>query len=247
MTKDEYLDFQVRAFNEAVEKSDIEGLNCELCGNKKAIAVKRGEEVRLKECKCVNLRRATRMISTYWFGKRPTIEGFDDKQAFQKHLKLKASEYLKSECENWFFIGGQSGAGKTHICTAISYELIEKRAKTFSCLQWVQGMRDIKAAQRSGTIISEIEKYKMCDILYIDDLFKGSKNGTVSDFEISVLFEILNHRYQNVKKITLISSEYTLGEICAIDEACGSRIKMRAGAYAINIEKSREKNYRLLI
>ena len=108
-------------------------------------------------------------------------------------------------------------------------------------MQWVSKVREIKEAIKNDYYSEEIIKYKTCDVLYIDDLFKGRE---VSDADIKIAFDILNSRYIDNKKITIISSELTLQELYEIDEACASRITERARGYIFNIGKERSKNFR---
>jgi hypothetical protein len=93
---------------------------------------------------------------------------------------------------------------------------------------------------------------KNADVLYIDDLFKNGKDdfGTVKQptpADINAAFEIINYRYNNPGKITIISSERTLIEMNAIDEAIAGRIaeKSKAGGYCINLAKDGKKNWRM--
>ena len=56
-------------------------------------------------------------------------------------------------------------------------------------------------------------------------------------------FECIFYRYNHPDTITILSSESTLDELFAIDEAVGGRIGERSKGYAINLS-GKEKNYR---
>lgn len=241
----EYLLFQERVLNESVgNMSEIDGYNCKLCNNKGLIFFIRGDEVVSRVCKCRLQRRALRMMNSICKGgERPTLDNYYDREAWQERLKNGVKAYLNSQGGEWLFIGGQSGSGKTHLCTAVCYELIE-REKSIVYMRWLDSIREIKDSLKSGSYIDEINKYKKCDVLYIDDLFKGSSRENISDADIKIAFEIINSRYCDKGKITIVSSEYTLGELSMIDEATASRIKERAGKYIYSIAKDRARNYR---
>jgi DNA replication protein DnaC len=86
------------------------------------------------------------------------------------------------------------------------------------------------------------EACKTPDLLYIDDLFKGSSDP--NDKEVQLVFEILNYRYNN-RLTTILSSEMTVAQLLKIDQATVSRILQLCDPYIVNIEPDTDKNYRL--
>ena len=142
---------------------------------------------------------------------------------------------------DWFFIGGQSGAGKTHISTALAIELL-RRGKAVLYKRYVETMRELKAAKfRSDSeYYSELLPILNAEVLYIDDLFKEYP----SDWDKAEVWQIIDDRYSKRLK-TIISSELDLKEIAKIDESLAGRIKERAGKFSINIEKNKKYNRRL--
>jgi chromosomal replication initiation ATPase DnaA len=50
---------------------------------------------------------------------RYTFDSYSTPNPWQKYAKDKTRAYLTGHTNNWFFAGGQVGAGKTHLCTAI--------------------------------------------------------------------------------------------------------------------------------
>jgi len=85
-----------------------------------------------------------------------------------------------------------------------------------------------------------ISKYQLCEVLLIDDLFKGK----INDSDINILFEIINYRYLNFLPI-IVSSEFSIDRLLAFDEGVGSRIYEMAKDYVVEIEKDIRNNYRL--
>ena len=155
----------------------------------------------------------------------------------------KAVEYAKNP-EGWFYIGGQVGAGKTHICTAIAVYLLKQGLETYYML-WTDATVELKANKCDDEEYNKLMgKLKSVDVLYIDDFLKTEQGKQPTTADINIAFELLNNRY-NAKKITIVSSEKTLKEVLNIDEALGSRIKQRAGENDIAIAKDGRKNYRL--
>lgn len=176
-----------------------------------------------------------------------TFDKFEDTEPWQKSIKKAAMDYAK-EPKGWFFLGGQSGSGKTHLCTAICREFL-LAGKRVRYMLWRDDVVKIKGAVTDSEEYSRlIDQYKRVDVLYIDDLFKTGKdkdNTTQkpTGADVNVAFEIINYRYNNPDLLTIISSELSEDELLDIDEAIGGRIYERAKS--ITIGKSRDRNYRI--
>lgn len=252
----EYEQFKVDGLNNTVGSRNLEdGYECKTCKNKGFVA-KLIENLDgtyshcFADCKCVEVRNSImrmkrsglkNIISDYTFDK------FEDTEPWQKAIKEAAMEYAK-EPEGWFFLGGQSGAGKTHLCTAICREFL-LAGKRVRYMLWRDDIVKIKGAVTdSEEYCKMIDEFKRVDVLYIDDLFKTGKDmynnvqkPTAAD--INVAFEIINFRYNNPGLLTIISSELSEDELIDIDEAVGGRIYERAKAFTIG--KNRKRNYRI--
>lgn len=256
MTPKEYEQFKVDGLN-ATEgnRHEEDGYDCKVCKNKgyiiKLVEDEDGSFHQVcSDCKCVEIRNSIMrmkrsglkdIIKDYIFDK------FEDPEPWQKAIKKAAMEYAKSP-EGWFFLGGQSGAGKTHLCTAICREFL-LAGKRVRYMLWRDDVVKIKGAVTdSEEYCKMIDEFKRVDVLYIDDLFKTGKAADNSvqkptGADINVAFEIINFRYNNPSLLTIISSELTEDELIDIDEAIGGRIYERAKAFTIG--KSRDRNYRI--
>lgn len=143
-----------------------------------------------------------------------------------------------------FFVGGQSGCGKTHICTALATCLIN-RGKSTRYMLWTSEAAKLKACVNDVDYETLIWPLKSVDVLYIDDLFKPTgANSQPTSADIRLAYEIINYRYNIGDKVTIISSERTVSEICDIDEATGGRIMEQAGEYCLNVSHDKAKNWR---
>lgn len=210
----------------------------------------------LHPCACIPIRKSKREKKQSGLNAsgRYTFDNYQTKDQWQEDIKASAMAFMADlERGAWFFIGGQSGAGKTHICTAIAETCIDlgRRAKY---MVWSEEIKRIK-----GLIANEPEKYQaamreLCSVpvLLIDDLFKGGRGEDgkfrpPTEADIKAAFEILNARYNNPQSITIISSERMLSEICDLDNAIGGRIAERAGIgdYIINLPSNPKLNYRV--
>lgn len=234
--------------------NQYDGYDCSKCKNKGWIA-----EVKFaygyytevhRPCECQKIRQTIRRLNRSGLQnivKDYTFAKYEATEEWQKAIKSAAMKFCKDKDNNTFFIGGQSGAGKTHICTAIAVNYI-KQGKEVRYMLWRDEIDRIKA------VINESDKYdalmkelKETDVLYIDDLFKDGNGTMPSPADVKRAFEIINYRYINPELVTIISSERTLLELNEIDEAIAGRIAERAKAagYCLNIRKDRSRNYRM--
>lgn len=226
--------------------------NCSKCNGRGYIAQVisekniKGHEIRcymvLRECECLNDKNENRKAQNS--GTQPllqkTFENFMASSPWQKGIKSLAEENAKGK--DWFFIGGQSGAGKTHICSAITNYQFRNRIQV-NYMIWNDQINELKNFEDN----TMMEKLKRVECLYIDDLFKKPRgqNGlpNLSTPDIDKTWKLLNFRYLNKLK-TIISSELNLEEVLKIDESMGSRIKEAAGKFIISVNGN-ERNLRL--
>ena len=256
LTPREYEQFKVDGVNNTVgNMNERDGYDCAKCKNKGYI-MKLEEEPNgtfrqvMADCRCMDVRRSIMRMQRSGLKniiKDYTFEKYETPEPWQETLKAAAMDYAKNP-EGWFFLGGQSGAGKTHLCTAISREFLLAGRKVVYML-WRDEIVKLKGlvndAEEYGKLI---DKYKNAEVLYIDDLFKTGK-GPDGDMQrptgadVNVAFEIINYRGNNPELLTIISSECTEDDLLDIDEAVGGRIIEKAKA--ISIARDRKRNYRL--
>lgn len=234
--------------------NQFDGFDCKACKN-------RGGFMRLSEngnpvfrkCACINTREMLKnlkdsgladYITKYTFGK------YKADKIWQKEIKKSATDFVNDNKNKWFFIGGQSGAGKTHICTAITAEFL-KQGKKAHYMLWCDEITELKTSITDVVFYKKtMHKLKTVEVLYIDDFLKNGKekDGSLqkpSAAETRIIFEILNSRYNNLNLFTIISSERLLSEIKNIDWAVGRRIEERCGKkYICEIEPDTSKAYK---
>lgn len=226
----------VESFNETEGK--LKGYNCPICKNKGMIAELIDGQDYYKPCNCMSIRRVGKLKRESGIEsllERYTFETFKRETKWQVGISEKAREYIKTG--GWFFVGGQVGSGKTHICTAIVRELLNKGVACRYML-WRNEASRLKACVNEPEYDSMLKALTGVKVLYIDDFFKGG----VTQGDINLAFELLNDRY-NSRRATIVSSEKTINDLLNIDEAIGSRIIERAGKFITNI--TQKENYRL--
>lgn len=227
------------------QKGTLTGYDCACCQNKGVIYYEEDDGIYVVPCTCMQIRKALKRIKDAGLEKlvdKCTFERFSTEKPFQKAMVQLAKQYLNNGGIG-FFIGGQSGCGKTHICTAVTGQLIY-RGSNAVYMQWRDDSVKLKQLANDPIYESMIQRYKFCSVLYIDDLFKTQAGKSPTQADINLFFEIINQRYIQQER-TIISSEWTLEQILDFDEACGSRIAELCADYIISISPDRAKNFRL--
>lgn len=262
MTMEEYTKRLVELYNSTEGNlNELDGYDCKECQNRgnfaKALVDDYGDWFDSRvNCSCVKIRKSIHRLKKSGLEnvmKLYTFDNYRSSEDWQDKIKKVSQKYAENHANSWFFLGGQSGAGKTHLCTAIASKYLDDGNEVRYML-WKDETSKIK--KRANDLEGEdiVEEFKKCDVLYIDDLFKPGKdqNGNPqrpSTADIQIAFEILNYRYtrRDGKSITIISSERSIEELLDIDEAVGSRIVEMSfcRGYGISIDKDSSKNYRL--
>ncbi len=250
---EEHTQHQCDAMNKTA--GELEDYDCPKCKNKGVIYfVGEDGEIKCRECSCMAIRASMARIRNSGLQNLLDLYTFDRFEAeapLQRLMKSSAEKYLEDENGGWFFIGGQSGAGKSHICTAIAGELL-RRGKAVRYMLWKDESTKIKAT------INDEDKYdrliaplKTVPVLYIDDLFKPvyddrGMRRQPNPGDISLAFEIINSRYiAGPRGTTIISSEWTMNDLQRVDPATAGRIFQRAQNYCLSIAPGKDRNYRL--
>lgn len=226
--------------------------NCDKCMNSGYIITDiDGNEV-AKECECREIKRIAINIKNSGVAhllNDCSLEKFMVKDEWQQCLKNTAEKYVSAICSSeplgWFYVGGQVGAGKTHLCIGILGEFL-KLGATAKYMMWREESIKLKSViNDSEEYTSRMENFKEPNLLYIDDFFKTERGKQPSSADINLAFEIINYRYVNRNSPTIISTEWSIDELMDLDEAVGSRIYQMAGECCMHISRNRMKNYRL--
>lgn len=159
---------------------------------------------------------------------------------YEEFHNIKKSRY------NSIALLGQPGAGKTHLLTAISNELIQRQSIPVLYFPFVEGFNDLR--DDFDKLEEKLSRMKSVDVLFIDDLFKPTgkdRKPRATEWQIEQMYAVINHRYLNHMPL-LVSSELNVDELCDVDEALGTRIYQMCQDFTVVIEGERKiLNYRL--
>lgn len=253
---------RTQEFNDVIgnlNDTGMGGVDCPMCRNKGVIMTNQESangfwETRVRECKCMATRRSIRRLvrsglkdvtSTY------TFRRYEATEEWQKRLKEAAIRYvqdIRAGGTGWLYVGGQSGCGKTHLCSAVAVQLL-KDGMDLRYMVWRDELRKLKAVVNSPEYTEMLDAWKTVRVLYIDDFLKAARNqyGRMqpSEADARIAFELLNYRSNDKQLLTIISSELSLDEIADIDEATAGRIAQHAAGHCLTVAPDRGKNYRL--
>ena len=224
--------------------------DCHICKNKRYVAIaekhKMGWYMCLEKCDCqIQIIQNQRIKSSGLLSDiaKMRLDNFHTDKPHQKQIKEMAEKYLAEglDSKKWFVILGQTGIGKTHICTAICGEAI-KRNLSVKYLRWLVELRKLKM-RRTEDRDDGIDNILTADVIYIDDLFKRSEGAKCTDADIRLAFELLDNA-RALQKIVLISSEDGWDELIDIDEAVAGRMRQMCGPFHLEHKKEKSNNYR---
>lgn len=250
LTQEETIDLQVEKAN--TQEGQEPFINCEQCKNKGYIYYKSEYNglfvMKTKPCSCKKkrdmLKKAYENGLGQYLDKR--MKDYEAWNEASKGIKEKAIDYCTNHAddENWFMITGQSGCGKTLICSIICNYLLLNKNREVLYTTWTDLMTKIKLqnmAQETHDSLNILNSIKQADVLFLDETLKE-----YTPAEIRYLSEIINYRYTNNLK-TIITSEYTISDLLQIEESVFGRIfeKCNYGKELIEIKKDIKNNFRL--
>lgn len=243
-----YLQWQLANYNSL--KGDLQGYDCKYCLNKGYIAVIKDDDVVMRECRCMTIRSSIRRLKKSGFSdiaQKFTFDSYITPEEWQMRAKSKAMQYASENTDKWLFFGGQSGCGKTHLCTAVCMKLINQ-GHDVKYVLWRDLIHYLEANRFDDKKYShKVDELQNIDVLYIDDFLKTTHkvNGKLvpSETELNSAYEIVNARTISGKR-TIISSELHISDISALDEATGGRISRMSKGYQILIKFNKDRNFR---
>ncbi|MCM1508276.1 MAG: ATP-binding protein [Ruminococcus flavefaciens] len=246
----EYLQWQCGMMNKTKGEMN-DGFDCPDCLNRGYISVIRDDFISQRECACMSKRKGFLRLKKSGFGelaKRCTFDSYRTPEEWQRRAKAKAMEYVREKPEKWLFFGGQSGCGKTHLCTAVCMELMNQ-GFDLKYVMWRDMVHLLEANRFENAKYSGImQEIQSIDVLYLDDFLKTTRRDNAgklspSENELNMAYEIINLRIISGNK-TIISSELQISDISALDEATGGRISEKSKGWQILIKYEKSRNFR---
>lgn len=229
------MNFDLQKLNDVIERCKAKALKanykCSSCKDTGFQIIQQlNAQPVIKECSCRNRERLRVEWQESGFNilcDDLTLGKFDsERNKVSKRMKEIAVQFIEDfegiqfNNNNSIAFLGEPGTGKTHICIGISLELLKKgfRPVYFPYRDCMDEMIDLRISDK-GKYENRLSKYQKCNILFLDDVFKGG----YTEAEIKLLFKIVNYRYINRLPI-IVSSECLSNDLLQIDRAIGSRV-----------------------
>ena len=242
----EFIRFQCATANNNVgHLNEKDGINCDKCLNRGYFEMFNEEtgNTYIKKCSCMAKRESILLMRKSGLDNllNCSFQNYETTEKWQKSALDMAVDYVNNSDNGWLYFSGQRGGGKTHLCSAICKELMNK-GRSVKYMLWTdisQKLDALKYKELDYKLYMDV--IKNTDVLYIDDFLKNS----LHDFtEIKKAYIIINAR-DLVEKKTIISSENSIYELDDVDSAISGRIRKQCGnKYIIHITPQDGRDYR---
>lgn len=244
LSEEAFLQIQIGWMNAEQGKLHLlDGIECKKCLNRGIIYLMDEDGyVGTRDCVCMKKRMTKRRMMESGLGRlleKCTFASYRTDEPWQTAAKSIAIKYAEHP-KNWMLASGQSGSGKTHICTAVCNVLLESGHGVVYKI-WSDLFHALDAAkyhyEERQQILDDLGK---AEFLYIDDFLKGYDGDKNM---VYVALDVINKRY-NAEKPLILSTEYTITELEKMDIALAGRIDEMSKGQKIQILKEKGRNLR---
>ncbi len=211
------------------------------------------EEIRhlFVDCECQLKDRFESRMNRSGLNSAVKNKRFDDykiRYSWQKDYRQRAVNFFKKP-KQLFFMSGQSGSGKTLLCSALC-NMLAMNGWEFRYKTWEELVRSLNNNYRE----LPKEEYKVIaeiPLLYLDDFLKTPGNNVkdLTKHEKKLARSLINDRYNNPNVITVISTELSQEQLNEVDESMFTRLFEMATKdfMLIGSESAKDRNIRYLI
>lgn len=134
---------------------------------------------------------------------------------FGKHMKTGES----------LILAGKPGTGKGHLAAAVMHHLMPEYLPIYTtCLDMIRSVRDTWRKDSKYSETQVLQEYEDAALLIIDEI--GVQYGT--DGEQTVIFDVLDRRYRQMRPSIFITNQDKAGFIQFIGERSFDRLKQTA-------------------
>lgn len=202
----------------------------------------------VKECECMKNRitagRAMMYIEKSGSKediKRMKFTNYKTDEPWQRSIKTDIINFVRDfdleTSAKWLFVGGQPGAGKTHLCTAACMKLIAS-GHDLRYENWRQIVFNLESKRFESSYEDYMSDILDAEILYIDDLLKQEDKKKIPA-ELTYAWEIIDGRSRR-QKATIISTQWLISQLAEMDPALSGRINHISKIVQVDYQEGRD-------
>lgn len=229
--------------------------DCPVCKNKGLVAfLNEDGAFAVHDCSCRRIRSSRISAVKSGLGEllNKRVNTFQAEAPWQAQLRERTIAFIEcfrrqdTQLPKGFVMLGQSGCGKTHLCAAVCNFYIDQ-GKQVRYMSWLNTADELKILriEEPASYRRRMEELSCADVLYIDDLFKAKSIQGISERDVTLAFEILNHRLNLPEGITIVSSEWLAEDLRKVDTAVAGRLLELSGNYLLQIPRGDRYNRRI--
>jgi DNA replication protein DnaC len=188
-----------------------ECFNCDSCNGEGRIYVEDENGVSsVKDCECKSFEKSLKKLDQVGIPGKYVgtwLETYHPDEGTQKLALLKSKDFLKDfgKTNKGLIFMGRPGVGKTHLAVSIIKALSIEKDIDCKFVDFFQLLSDIRNGFSEGESEQAlINPFIKSRVLVIDELAKGRN----TDWELTILDQIISQRYNDADKVTIFTSNY---------------------------------------
>jgi DNA replication protein DnaC len=147
----------------------------------------------------------------------------------QRHALTVARDFAEGFSEHarkgsGLILAGSPGTGKSHLAAAILQSIMSPNVRYATCMDLIRAVRDTWRRDSDRTETQLLAYLEGLELLVIDEV--GMQYGT--DGEQTILFDVLDRRYREVKPIVLLTNQDKAGFKSFVGERTFDRLSETA-------------------
>jgi DNA replication protein DnaC len=137
-----------------------------------------------------------------------TFDNFVAETDDQRHALTVARDFAErfdfhAKRGAWLVLSGMPGTGKSHLAAAILQTVLSRHVRYMTCLDLIRSVRETWRRDSEKSESQVLAYLSGLDLLAIDEV--GMQYGT--DGEQTILFDVLDRRYRDVKPTILMTNQ----------------------------------------
>lgn len=223
--------------------------NCENCKDSKEIVIKQDGIYISRPCECTVKGNALKHLRFSGLSEDNIKLGWINFKCETKEQELCrsiAQDYVRKfkgiekAIDNGMLLTGKSGRGKTMLSLiTMNYLLADGIDIYYMSYRGTIAQMKQDRVDSPEDYKTRLDLLKNCQVLIIDDLFKGK----ISEADFNIMFEIIDYRL-SARKPIIISTELSMDELLKIDVALAGRINQMCKNHTATFS-DKIKNHRL--